>query len=213
MSERTVATDTIRSPAGRRSSITRPNTRERIRKAHWVTMSHSESVVGWPLTSGGAPVGFCSWPGVTSSSSTPPAVPHLGGRQHGEPGTGAREGLRRRTRPRGCCTPPCCPPVRSTAGMDAWVTYGRPTSSRVWAGTGTTSCRAGIGPSWPSATWSATGCRPWRIWLSCAVRGGPSRTRVCRPRLLAELSGFTRHASQGKFATMAVAIVDPGAVC
>jgi integral membrane sensor domain MASE1 len=57
LSERTVSTDAARTG---RPVVIRTSARYAAAypaKAHWVRMSHSESVVGWPLTSGGAPIG------------------------------------------------------------------------------------------------------------------------------------------------------------
>lgn len=214
MSERTVATDTVHT--GRPTIIHTASeyTETYPEKAHWVTMSHSESVVGWPLTSGGAPIGvlLLAWrdqqqlntaqlsyiSAVASMVSQALVRARVYADEHARAAV-----LHAAVLPTG--------PIESP-GMDLWVTY-EPAD-----------VVQGLGGDWYDIM-PVPGNRTFLAVGDVVGHGLPAVEDMAQlrsagrafahqglppARLLAELNGFTRHASQGKFATMAVAMFDPG---
>ena len=214
MSERTVATDAGRSDqpvlihSAAEYAATYPE------KAHWVAMSRSESVVGWPLTSGGAPIGvlLLAWAeqqplnegqlAYVSAVATMVSQALVRAKIYTDEHARAAV-LQSAVLPTG--------PV-DTAGMDVCVTYEPADVAQ------------GLGGDWfdimplpKNRTYLAVGDvvghgLPAVEDMAQLRSAGRALAHQGLPpaQLFAELNGFTRDASQGKFATMAVAIFDPG---
>ncbi len=214
MGERTVSTDVVRS--GRPVII---HSRAEYAatypaKAHWVTMSHSQSVVGWPLTSGGAPIGvlLLAWRepqqlnnaqlAYISAVATMVSQALVRAKVYADEHARAAV-LQAAVLPTN--------PVEST-GLDVCVTYEPADVAQ------------GLGGDWydimplpKNRTYIAVGDvvghgLPAVEDMAQLRSGGRVLAHQGLPpaQLLAELNGFTRHASQGKFATMAIAVYDPG---
>ena len=213
LSERTVSTDAARTG----QPIIIGNSAEYAAaypsKAHWVRMSHSESVVGWPLSSGGAPIGalFLAWsepqPLNTAQRAYISAAASMVGQALVRAKIYADEHARAAVLQ--AAVLPTSP--AEVPGLDVCVTY-EPAD-----------VVQGLGGDWydvmvlpKNRTYLAVG--------DVVGHGLPAVEDMAQLRtagralahqglppalLLGELNGFTRHASQGKFATMAVAIFDP----
>lgn len=213
MSERTVATDAARADqpvlihSAAEYAATYPE------KAHWVAMSRTESVVGWPLTSGGAPIGvlLLAWAqrqrlnegqlAYVSAVATMVSQALVRAKIYTDEHARAAI-LQAAVLPTG--------PV-DTAGMDVCVTYEPADVAQ------------GLGGDWydimalpKNRTYLAVGDvvghgLPAVEDMAQLRSAGRAMAHQGLPpaQLFAELNGFTRHASKGKFATMAVAIFDP----
>lgn len=184
-------------------------------KVHWVSMSHSESVVGWPLTSGGDPIGvlLLAWRSrqelnaaqlaYVSAVATMVSQALVRAKVYADEHARAAV-LQSAVLPAG--------PI-STDRLDLCVTYEPADVAQ------------GLGGDWydmmalpDNLTYFAVGDvvghgLPAVEDMAQLRSAGRALAHQGLPpaQLLAELNGFTRHASQGKFATMAVAVFDAGA--
>lgn len=214
LGERTVATDAARSgqPVIIRSSAEYAAIYPA--KAHWVAMSRSQSVVGWPLASGGAPIGvlLLAWRepqqlnnaqlAYISAVATMVSQALVRAKVYTDEHARAAV-LQAAVLPTG--------PVEST-GLDVCVAYEPADVAQ------------GLGGDWydimplpKNRTYIAVGDvvghgLPAVEDMAQLRSAGRALAHQGLPpaQLLAELNGFTRHASQGKFATMAIAVYDPG---
>lgn len=183
-------------------------------KVHWVSMSRSQAVVGWPLTSGGAPIGvlLLAWRqrqelntaqlAYVSAVATMVSQALVRAKTYADEHARAAV-LQSAVLPTG--------PI-DNAGLDVCVTYEPADVAQ------------GLGGDWydvmalpKNRTYFAVGDvvghgLPAVEDMAQLRSAGRALAHQGLPpaQLLAELNGFTRHASQGKFATMAVAVLDPG---
>ncbi len=213
LSERTVSTDTARTGQpviihnSAEYAATYPS------KAHWVRMSGNESVVGWPLTSGGAPFGalLLAWPEPQSLDTAQLAYISAAASMVSQALVRAKiySDEHARAAVLQAAVLPTGP--AEVPGLDVCVTYEPADVAQ------------GLGGDWydvmvlpKSRTYLAVG--------DVVGHGLPAVEDMAQLRsagralahqglppalLLGELNGFTRDASQGKFATMAVAVFDP----
>lgn len=213
LTERTVATDVVRSgkPIAIRNAAeyaaTYPD------KVHWLRLSRAESVVGWPLAAGAEPFGalLMVWsdpqPLNIAQRAYVSAVATMVGQALVRAKVYADEHARAAVLQSAVL--PTTP--GATPGLDVCVTY-EPAD-----------VAEGLGGDWydvmtlpENRTYFAVGdvvghglpavedmAQLRSAGRALAHQGLPPAT------LLAELNSFTRDASQGKFATMAVAIFDP----
>lgn len=212
MSERSVATDTVRT--GQPVMIHDPAEYAAAYPGNvrWNAASRSQSVVGWPLASGGAPIGvlLLAWRSrqelndaqLAYISAVATMVSQALVRAKVYTDEHARAAvLQSAVLPTG--------PVDS-AGMDVCVTYEPADLAQ------------GLGGDWydimplpKNRTYLAVGDvvghgLPAVEDMAQLRSAGRALAHQGLPpaQLLAELNAFTRHASQGKFATMAVAVFD-----
>ncbi len=213
LSERTVSTDAARTgqPVVIHSSSDYADTYPA--KAHWVRMSHSQSVVGWPLSSGGAPIGslLLAWSepqplnnaqlAYISAAASMVSQALVRAKIYADEHARAAV-LQAAVLPTGPAEVP---------GLDVCVTYEPADVAQ------------GLGGDWydvmllpKNRTYLAVGDvvghgLPAVEDMAQLRSAGRALAHQGLPpaQLLGELNGFTRHASQGKFATMAVAVFDP----
>lgn len=214
LNERTVSTDAARTGlpvaihTAEQYAATYPD------KAHWSSMSRSESVVGWPLTSGGSPIGvlLLAWRDQqqlnTAQLSYISAVASMVSQALVRAKTYADEHARAAV-----LLAAVLPTGRvDIAGLDVCVTYEPADIAQ------------GIGGDWYDLM-PLPGNRTYLAVGDVVGHGLPAVEDMAQLRsagralahqglspaqLFTELNGFTRDASQGKFATMAVAIYDSG---
>ena len=182
-------------------------------KAHWARMSHSQSVVGWPLTSGGAPIGslLLAWSQPQSLNTAQLAYISAAASMVGQ--TLVRAKIYADEHARAAVLQAAVLPTgpADAPGLDVCVTYEPADVAQ------------GLGGDWYDVT-PIPNHRTYLAVGDVVGHGLPAVEDMAQLRsagralahqglapavLLAELNGFTRHASQGKFATMAVAIFDP----
>ena len=213
MSDHTVATDAVRTGAPVMIHSAAEYAAAYPDKAHWISMSHSQSVVGWPLTSGGAPVGvlLLAWGdqqqlntaqlAYVSAVATMVSQALVRAKMYADEHARAAV-LQAAVLPTGSV---------DTAGLDVCVTYEPADVAQ------------GLGGDWydimplpKNRTYLAVGDvvghgLPAVEDMAQLRSAGRAMAHQGLPpaQLLAELNGFTRHASRGKFATMAVAVFDP----
>jgi serine phosphatase RsbU (regulator of sigma subunit) len=213
LSERTVSTDAARTGqpviihSAAEYAAAYPD------KAHWVALSRSESVVGWPLTSGGAPIGvlLLAWDDQQQLDTAQLAYVSAAATMVGQ--ALVRSKVYADEHARAAVLQSAVLPTGpvAIAGLDVCVTYEPADVAQGLGGDwydimplpdGRTYLAVGdvIGHGLPAVEDMAQLRSAGRAF---AHQGLPPA------QLLAELNGFTRHASQGKFATMAVAIYDP----
>ena len=181
-------------------------------------MSHSQSVVGWPLTSGGAPIGvlLLAWREPQQLNNAQLAYISAVATMVSQALVRAK-GLRRRARPRGGAA------GRRVAHQSGGVhrigrlrvTY---EPADVARGLGRGLVRHHAATEEPDLHRGRRRRRPRAAAVEDMAQlrsGGRVLAHQGLPpaQLLAELNGFTRHASQGKFATMAIAVYDPATAC
>jgi integral membrane sensor domain MASE1 len=213
LSERTVATDAIRTgmPVVIRTSAEYDNTYPN--KAHWSRLSGAETTAGWPLASGGKPLGtlLMVWPEAQPLNDAQRAYIDA-------VATMASQALVRvqtyaDDHERAVILQSAALPIGATDGhgLEVFITYEPVDVARV------------IGGDWYDVLQLPTGCTYLAVGDVAGqghaavedmvqLRGaGRAMAHQGLPpaRLLAELSSFTRNVSQGKFATMALAIFDP----
>ncbi len=210
-----VATDAVRSA----QPVLVPTAAEYGRRygatAHWLRTSGTESVVGWPLTSGETPIGVLvlAWSepqlldpaqlAYVSAVATMVSQALIRARMYEDEHARALV-LQSAVLPTG---------PTDTPGLDVCVTYEPADVAH------------GLGGDWFDVM-RLPGNRTYLAVGDVVGHGLPAVEDMAQlrsagralahqglppARLLAELNGFTRHASQGKFATMAVAIVDADA--
>ena len=213
MSERTVATDSVRN---RRPTLiySAAEYAERYRsKVLWLELSGAQTVVGWPLTAGGQPIGalLLAWterqPLNASQLSYIAAVATMveqalvRARIYSDEYARAKV-LQSAVLPGG---------PGDVIGMDVCVTYEPADVVR------------GLGGDWYDVmrlphdrTYLAVGdvvghgLQAVEDMAQLRSAGRAMAHQGLSPaQLLGELNGFTRHASKGKFATMSVAVFDP----
>ena len=211
--ERTVATDAARTgqPVVIHSSSEYADTYPA--KAHWVRMSHSQSVVGWPLSSGGAPIGSLLLAWAEPQSLNDAQLAYISAAASMVSQALVRAKVYADEHARAAVLQAAVLPTgpAKAPGLDVCVTYEPADVAQ------------GLGGDWydvmplpKNRTYLAVG--------DVVGHGLPAVEDMAQLRsagralahqglppalLLGELNGFTRHASQGKFATMAVAIFDP----
>lgn len=212
MSDRGVATDTVRTGKPVIIHDTAEYAAVYPANVRWNAVSRSESVVGWPLTSGGAPIGvlLLAWRhrqelndaqlAYVSAVATMVSQALVRAKVYTDEHARAAV-LQSAVLPTG--------PVDS-AGLDVCVTYEPADLAQ------------GLGGDW----YDIMPLPDNRIYLAVGDvvgHGLPAVEDMAQLRsagralahqgltpaeLLTELNGFTRHASQGKFATMAVGVFD-----
>ncbi|MGI9125898.1 MAG: SpoIIE family protein phosphatase [Mycobacterium sp.] len=213
VSERTVTTDVVR--YGEPIMVRTPGEYAQLypEKAHWSRISGSVSTAGWPLASGGKPVGalLLVWsepqPFNEAQRAYISAVATMVSQALVRARIYADEHARAAVL-QAAVLPTT--PVQ-TSGLDVGVTYEPADVSQ------------GLGGDWydvmqlpKNRTYLAVGdvvghglpAVEDMAQLRSAGRA-LAHQGLSPAQLLAELNGFTRNASQGKFATMAVAIFDP----
>ena len=180
--------------------------------ARWLQLSEAETTVGWPLTSGGKPFGvlLLVWsepqPLDTAQRAYISAVATLVGQAL------VRARIYSDEHARAAVLQSAVLPASpiDTCGLDVSVTYEPADLAQ------------GLGGDWydvmplpPNRTYFAVGDvvghgLPAVEDMAQLRNAGRvlAHQGLSPARLLSELSGFTRHASLGKFATMAVAILD-----
>jgi len=213
MSERTVSTDVARTGQpviihdSAEYAVAYPS------KAHWVRMSRSESVVGWPLASGGGPIGalLLAWAEPQLLNTAQLAYVSAAASMVGQALVRAKIYADEHARAAVLQSAVLPTGPADVPSLDVCVTY-EPAD-----------VVQGLGGDW----YDVMVLPKNRVYLAVGDvvgHGLPAVQDMAQLRtagralahqglppalLLSELNGFTRHASQGKFATMAVAIVDP----
>lgn len=213
LSERTVLTEVMRSgqPVAIRTSA--EYAANYPDKVHWSRLSGAESTVGWPITSGGKPIGvlLLVWsdpqPLNIAQRAYISAVATIVGQAL------VRARIYSDEHARAAVLQSVVLPTSpvETSGLDVSVTYEPADVAQ------------GLGGDWydimplpQNRTYLAVGdvvghglpAVEDMAQLRSAGRA-LAHQGLTPARLLAELNGFTRYASQGKFATMAVAVFDP----
>lgn len=213
LTERTVGTDVVRFGQPILVRTAAEYGQRYPEKAHWARLSGAESVVGWPLTAGGKPFGvlLLVWsdpqPFDEAQRAYVSAAATLAGQALVRAQIYADEHARAAVL-QSAVLPTS--PV-DTCGLDVAVVYEPADVTQ------------GLGGDW----YDIMGLPGNRVYLTvgdvighglAAVEdmaqlrsAGRALAHQGLPpaRLLTELNGFTRNASLGKFATMAVAIFDP----
>lgn len=215
MSERTVATDAARSGQPVIIHDSAEYAAAYPAKAHWVRMSGSESVVGWPLTSGGAPIGalLLAWSAPQSLNTAQLAYISTAASMVGQALVRSKVYADEHARAAVLQSAVLPSGPADVPGLDVCVTYEPADVAQ------------GLGGDW----YDVMALPKDRTYLAVGDvvgHGLPAVEDMAQLRsagralahqgmppalLLGELNGFTRHASQGKFATMAVAIFDSAA--
>jgi serine phosphatase RsbU (regulator of sigma subunit) len=213
LSERTVATDAIRTgmPIAIRTSAEYDDTYPD--QAHWSRISGAESTAGWPLNYGGKPIGalLMVWPetqpldapqrafmaAVTTMATQALVRTQAHSDEHARAVTLQSAAL----------------PIGATDGhgLEVCVTYEPVDVGRALGGDWYDVLQLPTSRTY-LAVGDVVGQGPSAVADMVQLRGaGRAMAHQGLPpaQLLAELSGFTRNVSQGKFATMAVAIFDP----
>ena len=213
LSERTVGTDTVRFGQPIMVSTSEEYGQRYPEKAHWARMSGAESTVGWPLTAGGKPFGvlLLVWskpqPFNEAQRAYVSAVATMVGQALVRAQVYSDEHARAAVLQ--AAVLPTSPV--DTCGLDVAVTYEPADVAQ------------GLGGDWydimplpKNRTYFAVGdvvghgLQAVEDMAQLRSAGRALAHQGLPPaQLLAELNGFTRHASLGKFATMAVAILDP----
>ncbi len=213
IAERTVGTDVVRSGQPITVHTSAEYGRRYPEKAHWSRLSGAESTAGWPLTSGGKPFGvvLLVWaepqPFNTAQRAYISAVATMVGQAL------VRARIYSDEHARAAVLQSAVLPTSpvDTCGLDVAVAYEPADVAH------------GLGGDWydimplpKGRTYFAIGDvighgLPAVEDMAQLRSAGRALAHQGLPpaRLLAELNGFTRHASLGKFATMAVAILDP----
>lgn len=212
MSERTVSTDTVRSGQPVLVRTAAEYDRKYPDKVHWIEMSGTETTVGWPLSSGGNPIGvlLLAWserqPLNAAQLAYVSAVATLVSQALVRARVYADEHAR------AVVLQQAVLPTRpaDTLGLDLCVTYEPADVAQ------------GLGGDWYDVM-QVPKNRKYLAVGDVVGHGLPAVEDMAQLRsaaramahqglppsqLLAELNGFTRHASLGKFATIAVAILD-----
>ena len=213
LSERTVGTDVVRFGQPILVRTTEEYGQKYPEKVHWAQLSGAQSTVGWPLTAGGKPFGvlLLVWsdpqPFNEAQRAYISAVATMAGQALVRAQVYADEHARAAVL-QSAVLPTS--PV-DTCGLDVAVTYEPADVTQ------------GLGGDW----YDVMPLPKNRIYFAVGDvvgHGLPAVEDMAQLRsagralahqglspaqLLAELNGFTRHASLGKFATMAVAVLDP----
>ncbi|MCW1957431.1 MAG: SpoIIE family protein phosphatase [Mycobacterium sp.] len=213
LSERTVATDVVRSGQPLLVHTAEEYARRYPEKAHWTRISGAQSTAGWPLTSGGKPFGavLMVWsdpqPFNTAQRAYISAVATMVGQAL------VRARIYSDEHARAAVLQSAVLPTSpvDTCGLDVAVAYEPADVAQ------------GLGGDWYDIMPLPKG-RTYFAVGDVVGHGLPAVEDMAQLRsagralahqglppaqLLAELNGFTRHASIGKFATMSVAILDP----
>jgi integral membrane sensor domain MASE1 len=212
LSERTVLTDAVRSgrPVMTRTSAEYADTYPD--KVHWSSLSGAESTVGWPLTSGGMPVGvlLLVWADPQPLNTAQRAYISAVATMVGQALVRARVYVDEHARAAVLQSAVLPTSPVQTSGLDVCVTYEPADVAQ------------GLGGDWYDVM-PLPGNRTYLAVGDVVGHGLPAVEDMAQLRsagralahqgltpaqLLAELNGFTRDASQGKFATMAVAVFD-----
>lgn len=214
LAERTVGTDVVRSGRPILIHTAEEYGREYPAKAHWTRLAGAESTMGWPLTSGGKPFGvlLMVWsepqPFNTAQRAYVSAVATMVGQAL------VRARIYSDEHARAAVLQSAVLPTSlvDTHGLDVAVAYEPADVAQ------------GLGGDWYDIMPLPKG-RTYFAVGDVVGHGLPAVEDMAQLRsagralahqglppaqLLAELNGFTRHASIGKFATMSVAILDPG---
>lgn len=213
IAERTVGTDVVRSGQPIMVCTSAEYGRRYPDKVHWSRLSGAESTAGWPLNSGGKPFGvvLLVWaepqPFNTAQQAYISAVATMVGQAL------VRARIYSDEHARAAVLQSAVLPTSpvDTCGLDVAVAYEPADVAH------------GLGGDWydimplpKGRTYFAVGDvvghgLPAVEDMAQLRSAGRALAHQGLPpaRLLAELNGFTRHASLGKFATMAVAILDP----
>ena len=215
ISERTVATDVVRSGQPVLVRTSAEYARRYPAKVYWQQMSGTESVVGWPLSSGGSPIGalLLVWserqPLNAAQLAYVSAVATLVSQALVRARIYADEHARAAVLQSAVL--PTTP--TGTLGLDLCVVYEPADVAQ------------GLGGDWYDLM-RIPGDRRYLAVGDVVGHGLPAVEDMAQlrsagramahqglspSRLLAELNGFTRDASRGKFATMAVVILDSAA--
>ncbi len=213
IAERTVGTDVVRSGQPIMVHTSAEYGRRYPDKVHWSRLSGAESTAGWPLTSGGKPFGvvLMVWaepqPFNTAQRAYISAVATMVGQAL------VRAQIYSDEHARAAVLQSAVLPTSpvDTCGLDVAVAYEPADVAQ------------GLGGDWYDIMPLPKG-RTYFAVGDVVGHGLPAVEDMAQLRsagralahqglppaqLLAELNGFTRHASIGKFATMAVAILDP----
>ena len=213
LSERTVGTDAIRFGQPILVRTAEEYGHNYPEKVHWARLSGAESTVGWPLTAGGKPFGvlLLAWaepqPFNEAQRAYISAVATMIGQAM------VRAQIYSDEHARAAVLQSAVLPTSpvDTCGLDVAVIYEPADVTQ------------GLGGDWydimplpKNRTYFAVGDvvghgLPAVEDMAQLRSAGRAMAHQGLPpaQLLAELNGFTRHASLGKFATMAVAILDP----
>jgi serine phosphatase RsbU (regulator of sigma subunit)/integral membrane sensor domain MASE1 len=213
MSERTAVTDVARTGRPVIIHSAAEYAAAYPEKAHWAAMSRSQSVAAWPLTSGGAPFGvlLLTWRSRQTLDTAQRAYISAVSTMVSQALVRAKIYTDEHARAAVLQAAVLPTDPVDTGGLDVCVTYEPADVAQ------------GLGGDW----YDIMPLPKNRIYLAVGDvvgHGLPAVEDMAQLRsagralahqglppaqLLAELNGFTRHASQGKFATMAVAVFDP----
>jgi len=217
LADRTVVTDAVRSGQSVVVRTAAEYARRYSDNAHLTKLGGIESAAGWPLTSGGKPIGvlLLVWsepqPLNTAQQAFISAVATMVSQALVRARVYADEHARAAVLQ--AAVLPTSP--AQTSGLDVCVTYEPADGAQ------------GLGGDWYDVM-PLPGNRTYLAVGDVVGHGLPAVEDMAMLRsagralahqglapaqLLAELNGFTRDASQGKFATMAVAIFDPAQCC
>lgn len=212
VTDRTVVTDAVRSGQPVIVHTAAEYTERYPGNTHWSRASGAESSVGWPLTSGGKPIGvlLLAWSEPQPLNTAQRAYISAVATMVGQALVRARVYVDEHARAavlQSAVLPTS--PVQTT-GLDVCVTYEPADVAQ------------GLGGDWYDVM-ALPGNRIYLAVGDVVGHGLPAVEDMAQLRsagramahqgltpaqLLAELNGFTRDASQGKFATMAVAVFD-----
>ncbi len=212
ISERTIATDTVRAgqPVLVRSSA--DYARRYPGKVFWQQMTGTESVVGWPLSSGGSPIGVLLLAWSERQPLNPAQLAYVSAVATLVSQALVRARIYADEHARAVVLQSAVLPTipLDTLGQDLSITYEPADVAQ------------GLGGDWYDLMQLPKN-REYLAVGDVVGHGLPAVEDMAQLRsaaramahqglppsqLLAELNGFTRHASLGKFATMAVAIHD-----
>lgn len=215
MSERTAATDAVRT--GRPVLIRDADEYQRryADKVHWIRMSGAQTVVGWPLDTGGSPNGVLLLVWTEPQPLNSAQLAYISAVATMVSQALARAKIYADEHARAAVLQAAVLPSTpiDTAGVQVCITY-EPADTV-----------GGLGGDWydvmplpKGRTYFAVGdvvghgLAAVEDMAQLRAAGRAFAHQGLSPaQLLSELNGFARHATQGRFATMAVAVWDPAA--
>lgn len=212
ITDRTVVTDTVRSGQPVIVHTAAEYSERYPGNTHWSRVSAAESSVGWPLTSGGKPIGvlLLVWSEPQPLNTAQRAYISAVATMVGQALVRARVYVDEHARAAVLQSAVLPTSPVQTSGLDVCVTYEPADVAQ------------GLGGDWYDVM-PLPGNRTYLAVGDVVGHGLPAVEDMAQLRsagralahqgltpaqLLAELNGFTRDASQGKFATMAVAVFD-----
>ncbi len=212
MAERTLATDTVRTGQPIVVRTAGEYSQRYPATARWARISGSESVVGWPLTAGGEPVGLLllMWSEPQSLNTAQLAYVSAVATMISQALVRARVYADEHARAAVLQAAVLPTTPAEARGLDICIAYEPADLAQ------------GLGGDWYDVM-PLPGGRTYLAVGDVVGHGLPAVEDMAQlrsasralahqglspGRVLAELNGFTRYASQGKFATMAVAVIE-----